>query len=863
MEKQKRTPMMEQYLAIKEQCGDEILFFRLGDFYEMFFDDALTVSKELELTLTGRAGGSAEKVPMCGVPYHSADTYIARLVQKGYKVAICEQMEDPRSVKGIVKREITKVVTPGTILIENAVTAKSNNYLGIVRRENGDTTAAFVDVSTGECIWNLLDNGLEAEQIVDMLSIYQPSEMIFQDIGKLEGVIRSYMEQKYPNCPVAAYEPSEKVPDDLAMQYFQQAPELEQDGIRHCINLLLHYAQKVMKTDISHINLLQRIDNASRLVLDGSALRHLEITQNVRDGGRKGTLLDILDYTRTAMGGRLLRRWLESPLLRIKDIQSRQNAVGELLNNEILRQDMRAALEQIYDFERILTRIETGNAAPKDMAALRETLQIIPRLKELLEQTESSLLRHIYSDIDTHENVYELLCRAIKETPALTLKNGGVIASGYHAELDELRSLSENSKQWIQKLEADEKEKTGIRLKIGYNKVFGYYFEISHANSLPIPAYYVRKQTLANAERYITPELKEFEVKVLSAQEKILALESMLYGEIREQIKNYIFEMQQTARAIACLDCLGSFAEAAFKNRYTAPVISEENRIWIQDGRHPIIEKFMGNGMFVPNDVKLDHDTHEILLITGPNMAGKSTYMRQAAVLTLMAQAGSFIPAREAVITPVDRIFTRIGASDDILSGESTFMVEMKEVSYILKHATKRSLIILDEIGRGTSTFDGMSIARAVVEHILKKIHACTLFATHYHELVDLADTSERIQNYTVAVKERGSDIRFLRRIIPGAADRSYGIHVAKLAGLPKGLITRADEILHELESADPRGTHGLAEEKKPMPAASGSLFANPILDKIIALDVMSLTPIEALDILYKLQNEAKEGEGR
>lgn len=859
MEKQKRTPMMEQYLAIKEQCKDELLFFRLGDFYEMFFDDALTASRELELTLTGRAGGSTEKVPMCGVPYHSADTYIARLVQKGYKVAICEQMEDPKSVKGIVKREITKVITPGTILIENAITAKNNNYLGIIRKEKDDRILAFVDVSTGECLWGRIEEGREEEQLIDMLAIYQPAEIIYENIGKLEQTLREYMEQKYPHCPLSPYEaPMEG--EDLSAVHFSSSEDLEQDEVRHTIHALLHYARHVMKTDISHINLLSRIDNASRLVLDGATLRHLEITQNVRDGGRKGTLLDVLDYTQTAMGGRLLRRWLESPLLHPKDIQGRQDAVGELLSNEILRQEIKAVLEQIYDFERILTRMETGNATPKDMVALRETLQVVPKLKELLQEANSPLLKRLYQDIEEHEDVWELLHKGIKESPALALKNGGVIAAGYHAELDELRSLSENSKQWIQNLETEEKEKTGIRLKIGYNKVFGYYFEISHANTIPVPAYYVRKQTLANAERYITPELKEFEIKVLSAQEKILALEAMLYSEIREQIKEHISSMQQSARAIACLDCLASFAEAAWKHRYIAPQIRKENRIWIHDGRHPIIEQFIGSGLFVPNDIRLDHETHEVLLITGPNMAGKSTYMRQAAVLTLLAQTGSFIPAREAIISPVDRIFTRIGASDDILSGESTFMVEMKEVSHILKYATKNSLIILDEIGRGTSTFDGMSIARAVVEYIRKKIQAYTLFATHYHELVDITEQSDKIRNYTVAVKERGSEIRFLRRIIPGAADRSYGIHVAKLAGLPKTVIQRADEILKELESTGPVEKPSLQGEGKQK---ENSLFVDPVLEKIKSLDVLSLTPIEALDILYKLQQEVKEGDGR
>ena len=549
-------------------------------------------------------------------------------------------------------------------------------------------------------------------------------------------------------------------------------------------------------------------------------------------------------------------------ILRIGEITKRQDAVEDMMNHEIMRQDIADTLDGIYDFERILTRIETGTASPKDLVALRESLAVIPRLKEILHNASSELLKQLESRMNLHQDVYDLLCQGIKDEPGVVIRNGGVIRDGYSKELDEIRAIAANSKEFLKKLEEEEKAKTGIKMKIGYTKVFGYYFEISHANTLPIPDYYVRKQTLVNAERYITPALKEFEVKVLTSQERMLALEYQLFGQIRQDIQGHITAMQQTARAIARVDCLYSLACVAHDNRYVRPRLNRDQVIQIKDGRHPIIEQFLTDELFVPNDVTLNHTNHEILVITGPNMAGKSTYMRQIAVLILMAQVGSFIPAREASICPVDRIFTRIGASDDILTGQSTFMMEMKEVSYILQHATSRSLLILDEIGRGTSTFDGMSIARAVIEYCLKHIHAMTLFATHYHELTDMADMSEKIKNYTVAVKERGKNIKFLRRIIPGGADRSYGLHVARLAGLPESLLKRADIILAELESqGTPTVTSSPATSTQAAPTAD-SLFTSPVVDKLLSVDVSSMTPIEAISFLYTLQKEAKEGSG-
>lgn len=850
-------------MEVKEQCQDKILFFRLGDFYEMFFDDALTVSRELDLTLTGRAGGNKEKVPMCGVPFHSADTYIERLVHKGYKVAICEQIEDPKLAKGLVKRKIIKVITPGTITLENAVASKQNNYIGCLTASDGIISMALTDVTTGECLWADCAASEMGDVLFDILAVYEPSELIYANMGEYMKTVQHYLKGHLSQCTVTAFAVDDSVDyKEQAKSYFEAEAFAAASRAGTCIGILLNYVREVMQSDISHINSLEHIDNERRLVIDAASLRHLEVTQNVRDGGRRGTLLDVLDKTNTAMGGRLLRKWLEAPLIRIADITRRQDAVEDLVLHEIMRQDLADVLDRIYDFERILTRIETGTATPKDMVALRESLAVIPQLKDVLSGAEADLLHSLNDRLEIHDDVYDLLCRGIKDEPGLVIRNGGVIRDGFSPDLDEIRSIAANSHAFLQQLEEEEKEKTGIKLKIGYTKVFGYYFEISHSNTKPIPDYYVRKQTLVNAERYITPELKEFEIKALTSQERMLELEYKLFGDIRRQIQAHIPAMQETARAIARVDCLYSLAAAAYDNRYVRPSLNTKSAIRIKDGRHPIVERYLKDELFVPNDVNLNHDDHEILVITGPNMAGKSTYMRQVAVLVLMAQAGSFIPAKEASICPVDRIFTRIGASDDILTGQSTFMVEMKEVSYILKHATSRSLLILDEIGRGTSTFDGMSIARAVIEYCLKNVHGLTLFATHYHELIAMADDSPKIKNYTVAVKERGKHIKFLRRIVPGGADRSYGLHVARLAGLPENLLKRADVILEELEK-EGGGTMPAQRPVVQEPSSMGdSLFSSPVIDKLLGVDVSSMTPIEAISFLYSLQKDAKEGSG-
>lgn len=854
--------MMKQYLEVKETCADKLLFFRLGDFYELFFDDALTASRELDLTLTGRAGGNKERVPMCGVPFHSADTYIERLVHKGYKVAICEQMEDPKSVKGLVKREIIRVITPGTVTMEHAVASKKNNYIAAVGEEDGGIQLVLTDVTTGEALWMACGDDETQDRLFDVFALYEPAEVVYTKESAIITSLRRFVTERLNHCAFTLY----AVQGDIdysrtGADYFDEDAFQAAKEAAYTIGILLSYVKETVKADVFHIASLRPLTTERNMLIDASSLRHLEITQNVRDGRRKGTLLDVLDRTKTAMGGRLLRKWLEAPLLNLYDITERQDGVEDLVRHEIMRQDLGDTLDKIYDFERILTRIGTGTAGPKDMTALRESLRILPDVKHILSQAGAPILQRLNECMDVHSCVYDLLCRAVKEEPAAVIRNGGVIRDGYNEELDEIRSISENSHAFLRDLEEREKESTGIKLKIGYTKVFGYYFEISHANTKPIPPYYVRKQTLVNAERYITPELKDFEVKVLTSQERLTALEYKLFTQLREEVRGHIAAMQETARAVAVADSLYSLAVCAKENRYVRPALNSREVIRIEEGRHPIIEQYNKNELFVPNDVTLNHTDHEVLVITGPNMAGKSTYMRQTAVLILMAQTGSFIPAESADICPVDRIFTRIGASDDILTGQSTFMTEMKEVSYILKHATCRSLLILDEIGRGTSTFDGMSIAKTVIEYCLKHVHAFTLFATHYHELVSMADESSLLKNYTVAVRERGKSIKFLRRIIPGGADRSYGLHVARLAGLPEGLLKRAEVILEELEGGAAAVPARQTPDEEATYAVPG-LFTDAVTDKLLHVDVMSMTPIEAISFLHDLQREAKKGSG-
>lgn len=848
-----KSPLMEQYKSIKNEHKDAFLFYRLGDFYELFYDDAVTVSHELELTLMGKNAGPEGRVPMCGIPYHAAETYIYRLVQKGYKVAICEQLEDPKKAKGLVKRDVIRIVTPGTILFENSIADKSNNYLAYLYETDNDIDAVLADISTGECWWGIWDKKKEREAFFDMLSVYAPTEAVCSLSDNFYGRLEAYCRARLGGCLLTRRGEE----GDYPVPHVAEA--LGDENIRCVFAWLAAYLKEMMKADAAEFHTVMPIREEDCLLLGEDCLRNLEITRNMRDGGRRGTLLEILDHTHTAMGARLLRRWLERPLTDVNRIIQRQDGIEELTGHTTELSQLEEMLEHVFDFERILTRIEANTTSPKDLLALKASLGMIPEIKKLLSGTVSIVLRKLSDQMDIHSTVYELLDRSMNENGTGNIRDGKYIKEGYSAELDEVRSLSENSRKWIADLEEREKEKTGIKLKIGFNNVFGYYFEITNANKVPIPEYYMRKQTLVNAERYITPELKEFETKALSAKEKTEELELKIYQAVKAAIRPEIAAMQRTAKALAALDCLTGLSRAALKDRYVRPQItnSREGRISIHDGRHPMVEHALKREMFVPNDTELNHTDQEMIIITGPNMAGKSTYMRQVAVLTIMAQTGSFIPAKSASFAPVDRIFTRVGAADDISTGQSTFMVEMKEVSHILCNATKNSLILLDEIGRGTSTYDGMSIARAVVEYLNSKVHAYTLFATHYHELSDMAAENEHIKNYTVTVKERGKEITFLRRIVPGSADKSYGIHVARLAGLPESLLKRADEILEGLE------VEGIKEE----PAApvirretALNLFSSPIIDELADLDVMSKTPIEAMEILFRLSKEAKEG---
>ena len=870
----KVTPMMEQYLDIKSRHSDELLFFRLGDFYELFNEDALIASRELNITLTGRPTGNEERTPMCGVPFHAAESYIETLVKKGYKVAICEQLEDPKAVKGIVKRDVIQVITPGTVMTENGNDARSNNFLALFYLVKEAWILVFSDVSTGEVIWDRVPQD-NISQIYDSLSMYRPAEIIVPEGTILPQSIVDFIHNQFNNVVLSPFTSFESVDFacKLANNHFQDMGLMEEDVLA-ALGFMLLYLQDVIKTEIAHINYVHQMDVGNRLILDTSSLRHLEITHNLRDGGVKGTLLDVLDRTLTPMGARLLKQWLESPLTDISTIQRRQAAVAELISRNGERCEIQGYLDCIYDFERIVGRIETGSVSPRNFTSLRESLQVLPQIKNLLKEFSGLSLSSINTRIDHHADIYDLLNRAIAEQPALTLKDGRVIRDGYNEELDELRSLATNSEVWLQKLEDKAREETGLKLKTKYNKVFGYFFEVSKSQIDKVPAYFIRKQTTVNAERYITPDLKEFEIKILSAKEKIVSLEQQLYQDLRDQIKGVIKKVQETARALAELDVLASLATVAYESNYICPNIVMNGQINIRDGRHPVIEKFLKREVFVPNDVVLNHDDEEFMLITGPNMAGKSTYMRQVAILMIMAQIGSFIPAREATISPVDRVFTRVGASDDISTGQSTFMVEMKEVAYILENATSKSLIILDEIGRGTSTFDGLSIAQAVVEHICKHIHAKTLFATHYHELIPLEDVYPRLKNYTVAVKEKGKDIAFLRRIIRGGADRSYGIHVAKLAGLPAQVLKRAEVILESLEEqntdTDDLNNRVITSDsvvKYTKPSIEqddfGNLFTHSVVDSLLAIDVNTMTPIEALNAIHQLQAEARNGGGK
>ena len=886
--------MMQQYQAVKNAHPDQILFFRLGDFYEMFMDDALLVSKELELTLTKRST-AGEGIPMCGVPYHSAEPYINKLVNRGYKVAICEQIGDPKA-KGLTKREVIKIVTPGTVMSESALSGNKNNYITLIYEENQQIVLAGADITTGECFYGIYDGADRCQLLLDELYRLMMPELLLVKPFSYEKQLRDFLDLRLSNCLVNELDSVSNNIDDRIIQHFDAQNRPENEMVKKAVATLLDYVHDTVKTDLSHLNRLTYLDASKSLFIDTYTLRNLEITRNLRDGGKKDTLYDVLDFTRTAMGSRLLRKWLEYPLLSKKRINARLDAVENLVNEFSARNNLREIMKDIYDFERLLTRMEIGSANARDMNALKTSLRVLPAVKEQLAKLSAPLLQKIDSKIFLYDDLVQLIDRAIVEDPGFSIREGGFIKDGYNAELDEYRNIARNSKRLLQQMEEDEKTKTGIKsLKIGYNKVFGYYIEVRHSSTEKVPDYYTRKQTLANAERYITPQLKEFETKILGAQEKIVQIEYNLFTQIREVLKTKISSIQDTAHEIAILDVLVSLAQAATEYNYIRPKLVDGGVINIKDGRHPLVERILSRDLFVPNDTCLDNAQNEIMIITGPNMAGKSTYMRQTALLTLMAQIGSFIPAREAEICPVDKIFTRIGASDDLVSGQSTFMVEMNEVAHILKYATKDSLVILDEIGRGTSTYDGMSIARAVIEHIRDNIGAKTLFATHYHELTDLED-DVHVKNYCIAVKEKGTEVTFLRRIIRGSADKSYGIHVAKLAGLPNNVIKRAEHILADLEQNDtninktsnvdntnevevaPKVTIEKSEPetieyaqpkadkethqnklKFLQVAEMPTLFGVSISVQLKELDLMSMTPLDAMNKLYELQQQAKQ----
>lgn len=857
-ETQNYTPMVQQYLAVKEQHQNELLFFRLGDFYEMFFEDALTASRELNITLTKRAG-SGDNIPMCGVPYHSVEGYIAKLVQKGYRIAICEQMEDPRFAKGIVERKVIKIITPGTAMNEQVLEDKHNRYLVLLREEQQELCLAVADVSTGECRWFQALGQDKLLEIQEQLYRLQPAELVFTNAFTEQEQLLEWVHSKLPECTITNYQEAASEQPYFPQHFpsVQVAPLVEQT-----VELLLCYLHNTVMADLSHINQLSEIVRDSFMQLDATAIRNLELVRSMADGSKRGTLLGVLDFTKTSMGARRLRSWIETPLLDIARIHERQEAVAELLAKASLRDAVAEQLKAVADLERIVSRVEVGSANARDLVALRSSLTVLPGLKDVLQSCQSKALRRLNSAIGEHGELAARLARAIVDEPPFSVREGGMIRPGYNAELDELQLIAADNKSWMQNFELKIKEATGIKtMKVGFNKVFGYYIEVSKGQAGSVPDYFVRKQTLVNAERFIVPELKEYENKILGAKEKIQSLEFYLFDELRSLIRGQITEIQATARAIGALDVLNGLAIAAYKYNYVRPELNHQGEIRITDGRHPVVERLLEKEIFVPNNVNLNNNDERMIIITGPNMAGKSTYMRQVALLVLMTQMGSFIPARQANICPVDKIFTRVGASDDLATGQSTFMVEMNEVAQILRYATKNSLIILDEVGRGTSTFDGMSIARAVMEYIHDKIKAKTLFATHYHQLIALEQELSGVKNYSVAVKERGKDIVFLRRIVPGGTDRSYGVHVARLAGLPKKVLDRAEEFLEEYDNEHAQATPAASAEPSPM--GMGSLFTSAITEQLLNIDVMSMTPIEAMNMLYKLQDEARKESGR
>jgi len=860
------TPMIQQYLQIKEEYRDYILFFRMGDFYEMFFDDAVTASKDLEIALTARDGGGGKRVPMCGVPHHAAESYIARLIEKGRCVAICEQMEDPRQAKGLVKREVTRVITPGTVVEGQCLEEKSNNYLAAAVVEEDGCGLAFTDVSTGLFRVTEFNDRGAFDQLMDELYRLQPAEVLVTSraaaaIGPklaaagntLVNVVDSHMFER------------ERAAEAMYSQFNRSWMDTGAGRLVHGLRAagaVLAYLMQTQRRSLQQINKPQVYFTAQYMQMDDATRRNLELTRSLKDGSRWGTLAWVLDYTATAMGARMLKSWIEQPLVNPNKINERLDAVEELVQNLLVRKKLKEVLGEVYDLERLVSRVVYGNANARDLLALRKSFDVLPVLKKLLADASSGLLTGIREKLDDMSDVNQLLHGAIVDDPPVSVRDGAIIKDGYHPEVDRLRAASRDGKSWLAQMEAEEREKTGIKsLKIGYNKVFGYYLEVTKPNLSQVPGHYVRKQTLVNAERFITPQLKEYEDIITGAEERLTQLEYQLFCQLRDKVTSQVSRIQGTAEKLATLDVLVSLAEAAERAGYVRPQVQEGGKkIIIKDGRHPVVERVLGVGNYVPNDTLLD-ERNRLILLTGPNMAGKSTYMRQVALIVLMAQAGSFVPAASAQIDIVDRIFTRIGASDDLAGGRSTFMVEMSECCNIVNNATGSSLIIMDEVGRGTSTYDGISIARALVEHIHNVIGARTLFSTHYHELTDL-DSLPGVSNYTMTIREKGEEVIFLRKVVPGKVDKSYGIQVARLAGLPDPILNRAKKVMADLERRNSNGAAVNVDYTEPPPAGRcNGCTALALWKRLQQTDVLRITPMQAINLLarwkQKVKNEA------
>ena len=866
------SPMMQRYLETKEEYKDCILFYRLGDFYEMFFDDAITVSRELELTLTGKDCGQAERAPMCGVPHHAAEIYISKLIAKGYKVAICEQLEDPKTAKGIVKRGVIRVVTPGTVIETNMLEEKKNNYIMSIVKKGIYYGIAVCDVTTGDFYSTEIKENNNFPLVLDEIARYSPAELVVnnmmydstEEINKIKERFEIYFTRFNDKF---FSEDINIIADNYNLVDNDDNPIKDMDKRLFAvssINALVEYLKQTQKTSLEHINKITIYNTTRYMSLDINARRNLELTEKMRDKSKKGTLLWVLDKTSTSMGGRHLRRWINDPLIDVNEINKRLDAVKELKDNVMLRGDIIESLKKVYDIERLAGKISYGNANGRDMISLKNSLSKLPEVKAVLQNTSSNMLQELYNNLDELKDIYDLIEKSIVEDPPMTVKEGGLIKLGYNEEIDKLKTATTEGKNWLVQLEAKEKEETGIKnLKVGFNKVFGYYIEVTKSNLGQVPERYIRKQTLTNCERYITEELKELENQILGAEDKVINLEYEAFTKIRQEIAKNVKRLQKSAMIIATLDVLASFATVAEDMNYCMPIVDNGGKIEIKEGRHPVIEKMLPTGSFIDNDTYMDDDENRLAIITGPNMAGKSTYMRQVALITLMAQIGSFVPATEAHIGVVDKIFTRVGASDDLSMGQSTFMVEMMEVADILKEATKNSLVILDEIGRGTSTYDGLSIAWAVAEYISDKTKcgAKTLFATHYHELIELEDKLEGVKNYSIAVKEKGEDVIFLRKIVRGGTDESYGVHVARLAGVPKEVLKRANEILRSLERKSILGSKKMEKENKQVQAGQLDLYnykLAEIAQELDKIDLNTLTPIDALNTLMKIKEKMK-----